>query len=205
MKRIDVEPELQAYAEAQHDKIRDRAGVELNALRDVGAPRLIHSNAPYRTKYIKLRELTDHAAALVAPQTPCKKGCSACCYQAVPISLNEARIIEGATGHRYSREAKTLVPAIDTMETIARFNANCEARLHDPTPCPFLVDDACSIYEVRPIPCRSHQVLHPDASRCKLNGKPLAQVKYDLTWTDDVAATIGIEDRWADIREFFPK
>lgn len=204
----DVDPALKAHAEQQHDMIRARAGVELDALRDYGAPALMAYNPlpsqdPYRAQYLKLRMLVDEAARLVAPNTPCKKGCSACCYQAVPLSRNEARLIEAASGRRYHRNIRRFIPAQETRETIEHFNANAEARLHDPTPCPFLVDDACSIYEARPIPCRSHHVLHPDASRCKLEGKAIPQVKYDIGWTDELHAELSMHDEWADIREWF--
>jgi Fe-S-cluster containining protein len=40
------------------------------------------------------------------------------------------------------------------------------ARTRTGKPCPFLIDNACSIYQRRPIPCRNF--LAPDAENCRL-------------------------------------
>jgi len=106
----------------------------------------------------------------------CAKGCGACCRQLVPISGAEAAAI---------REVIDRMPGDRRAEVEGRFE-RAAARLAeagflerlrgtsplDPSayeqfgldyfrlgiPCPFLEDEACSIYEDRPIVCREYLV-----------------------------------------------
>ena len=96
----------------------------------------------------------------------CKKGCAACCTQNVLITA-----VEGDHIHRFIREqgkmewlaarlqekAATKKPAMTTNA----FAASCfkgedvEPESYGSSePCPFLEDNCCSIYEVRPFSCR---------------------------------------------------
>lgn len=118
----------------------------------------------------------------------CKKGCAACCRQAVPLSEAEAfYIAELVENMDESRRA----------EIKSRFEKACE-RLHeldwfermenfaDLTPkeretlvmehfyenieCPFLENESCSIHSDRPLACREYLVTSP-AENCR---KPTA-------------------------------
>ncbi len=96
----------------------------------------------------------------------CKKGCSACCTQNVIITAVEGELI-----HRFIREHEKFewfVAKLQQKGTSRRpqlttngFAANCldgiEVQLESygsEDPCPFLEENCCSIYEVRPFSCR---------------------------------------------------
>lgn len=88
------------------------------------------------TIYIFMKEIYGY----VSPYTPCQKGCSNCCHYPVSISDIEIEYIERKTKNRKN---KSFTPAGD---------------FHG-TPCPFLYNGCCSIYEARPFVCRRHVVL----------------------------------------------
>ncbi|MBN1975347.1 MAG: YkgJ family cysteine cluster protein [Sedimentisphaerales bacterium] len=100
---------------------------------------------------------------------PCRKGCSACCSYLVPLSVPEAF---------YLRE-KVLAMPEDTRKTaLNSFLASARIILKEKPeglnlleidqlskwysnlelPCPFLSDNICSIYDIRPIACREYLV-----------------------------------------------
>jgi Fe-S-cluster containining protein len=111
----------------------------------------------------------------------CKAGCGACCRQLVPLSIFEAE---------YLSEWIQTLPEVERAAIEARFDAalsklrdsgmlarltqtmvweetNEEARmlteeyLHQRVPCPFLVEESCSIHPIRPLICREYLVTSP--------------------------------------------
>lgn len=199
---------LEVAAEAKAREINRRAGQLLQHELPQRAARVIQGQAPLARKYIMLKKITDEAMTHIAPLTPCEKGCSDCCYQAVPIPEHEARMLAEFTGRALNPAARQP----NTLEHILDLQLNQPQRLlQNPTPCPFLVDNKCSVYAVRPVQCRSHHVLHSDSSRCNLFrardlGRPMPQVKFDISWADELAAVLLMQgdDPVADIRAWFP-
>ena len=114
---------------------------------------------------------THHDQWLATMDLACGKGCAACCTQSVTMTtLEGARIIAylehggrgselrnwwGATG----KATGTVLPA--TTNAFARHCLAGETPADpvelewDFTPCPFLADNLCSIYQVRPFGCRA--------------------------------------------------
>ncbi|HIP82205.1 MAG TPA: hypothetical protein EYH19_01290 [Desulfocapsa sulfexigens] len=102
----------------------------------------------------------------VGEDLACKKGCATCCTQNVVITAVEGELIHRFIDEHEKREwlaaklqkkAKTRRPELTTNG----FAANClEGKDVEPDsygsgePCPFLEQDCCSIYEVRPFSCR---------------------------------------------------
>jgi len=92
-------------------------------------------------------ELQDSLSKSISKYTPCKKGCSACCHYDVSVSALEIEYIEKMTNHQRT-------PLIGSSENFLG------------KPCPFLIDNTCSIYEFRPFACRRHHALTTDAYWC---------------------------------------
>lgn len=91
--------------------------------------------------------------AITAKRIPpaCSKGCSACCYQKIPLTIIEALAIKESL--RAARSEKNFAPRNQT-------NKNS---------CPFLIDGSCGIYEVRPIACRRYVVFN---GKCRRDENP---------------------------------
>jgi len=117
------------------------------------AERLFESlSAGKDTLYEKLEKLyifMDELYSFVGKFTPCKKGCSLCCYNEVAISLLEAEYIEKFIGIKQS--------------------LNLDTQNFRGTPCPFLEDGACSIYKYRPFVCRRHVALFDNPNWCQFD------------------------------------
>ena len=102
----------------------------------------------------------------VADRPPaCRAGCAHCCHQTVGVTPPEVFAIydhlratrtAGRTGRR--RAAHSRRRRQDARHGPAD-------RLSPDLPCPFLVDERCSIYEVRPLSCRGTNSL--DAAACE--------------------------------------
>jgi Fe-S-cluster containining protein len=114
----------------------------------------------------------------------CCKGCGACCRQLVPISDVEARCIaELVESLPEPRRSQVKARFEDAVKRLAE--AGLLEKLRQPAcwyregyrefgleyfrqgiPCPFLEDEACSIYPDRPITCREFLVTTP-AKNCQ--------------------------------------
>jgi Fe-S-cluster containining protein len=121
------------------------------------------------------------AEAKQGRQVSCKKGCGACCYQAVPLSPAEAWMIADVVASLPpDRKAATLERFASARTRLAEagfgdrsLHAAGEAEVVKlgidyfrlQIPCPFLVDDACSIHPNRPSACREFLVSSP-AENC---------------------------------------
>ncbi len=96
----------------------------------------------------------------------CQKGCSNCCTQNVTMTA-----LEGTRIHRFIRKNgkekwlaealyhshRTIPPQMTTNEYAAACLQGQDVTPgagENPSPCPFLENDCCMIYEVRPFGCR---------------------------------------------------
>ncbi len=96
----------------------------------------------------------------------CKKGCSLCCTQNVTITNLEAEHIHRFITTRqkdawFRNMLKSVVYIDQPGQTPNEFAASClnnesvdPAPRSNDKPCPFLMDQVCAIYEVRPLNCR---------------------------------------------------
>jgi len=164
---------------------------------------LLQSIAPIRKRVERLAVIREEVAAIVAPVSSCKEGCSHCCKMAVGITGTDAAAIAKHLGIKARP-----VPAIDL------------AALEDPrdaavtkymgTVCPFLKNNRCSIYEVRPMACRTHYNLSAFPEVCNVidyPGNDVPNLDWRPVWHAEAfleLETHGPNTRLGDIREFFP-
>jgi Fe-S-cluster containining protein len=81
----------------------------------------------------------------------CRKGCSHCCHSWVAASAPEVL-------HVLKSADMSAAELHDRIEGTAMLTGARDAgtRLKMRTPCPMLKDDACGVYEARPLVCRTH-------------------------------------------------
>lgn len=152
-----------------------------------------------------LAERAAAKAAAAGRPVSCRAGCGACCRQLVPIAPAEARalarVVEAMPEPRQSQVRARFDAAVATVSATDLFEGMTEPDERRANagrdyfklgvPCPFLVDEACSIHPDRPLSCREYLVISsPDHCRAlsaegieKLNleGDPsMAVLKADL-------------------------
>jgi len=109
----------------------------------------------------------------------CRRGCSACCRQIVPVSVTEAinliNVIDEMPPERKAiimerfRDAKAKIEAAGLLTPfkpgkLTNMDVQRDVALryfYLGLPCPFLENDACSIYEDRPLSCREYLAVSP--------------------------------------------
>jgi Fe-S-cluster containining protein len=131
----------------------------------------------------------------------CAKGCGACCRQLVPIAEVEARALRdliaempeprrSAIRTRFV-EARSRLEATGILSSLARRHeldkagrkAVGLAYFRQGIACPFLEDEACSIYADRPIACREYLVTSPAANCARPSAQTVGMVKLPAkTW-----------------------
>ena len=140
-----------------------------------------------------MRRLGEEAQALEEAQASaegkarsCQKGCAACCRMMVPIAPPEAfaltEFIRSLPNEQQQRIAQRFAASKSTLLAeglwhrlmeISESSRPPDDEALEPInqkyyalrmPCPFLEDDACSIYEQRPAACRELLVCRTDVS-----------------------------------------
>lgn len=109
----------------------------------------------------------DRAMARQGEAMQCKAGCSSCCKGGLTVFGIEASKIQGAL-----QELGKSAPAL--RKTVRRQGQRALADAQSNDTCPLLVDDRCTVYEQRPLICRSHglPILSEESTEprnCELN------------------------------------
>lgn len=135
----------------------------------------------------------DDFRVYLAPHVSCNKGCSHCCHMDVQLSPLEASLIQMHTG---------ITMQLGNQLSTGHRDA-----------CPFLASDgACSVYQVRPMVCRTFHALG-EPENCK-PGRQQLQYGHPPTYGNDIFANlfswisqIQVHHGWQpkDIRDFFRK
>lgn len=115
--------------------------------------------------YKRFDETITGVSVHVEPGVQCKEGCSYCCYFKVDVSPNEVFAI--------SDYMKTVLSDEEFEHQIERAKENKiqvamlsqSKRIVTNVACPLLVDDMCSVYEIRPAMCR--KIHSTDVDACK--------------------------------------
>ncbi|HGN3115172.1 TPA: YkgJ family cysteine cluster protein [Pseudomonas aeruginosa] len=140
--------EDQAFASAACERLVAGLPAQLIKKESSIADRLAKARISPLKRLEAIYELLGEIGAYVAPSSPCKKGCSSCCHFGVTVSEVEIQYIETNTKHR---RLKQILPKAD-------FHGQA---------CPFLKNNACSIYSARPFVCRRFHSLAPTAEWCE--------------------------------------
>ena len=122
-------------------------------------------------------------------QMSCQKKCSMCCHQQFSVFSWEAWLIE-AWFKELSQETQALIKA-------QWKNLNKSSIDENLSPCAFLYDDQCSIYESRPVICRTQglalKLSHEKMDWCPLNFQkeiPEAGDVLNLETLNTISATL---------------
>ncbi|PCJ84700.1 MAG: hypothetical protein COA54_13065 [Thiotrichaceae bacterium] len=122
-------------------------------------------NAATVNFYKRLDETITGASVHVEQGVQCKKGCSYCCFFRVDVSANEVFAISDYMKKTLSGEEfeHQLERAKDNKTKLAMLSQS--KRIVTNVACPLLVDNACSVYAMRPAMCRKIHSTNVDA--CK--------------------------------------
>lgn len=160
--------------------------------------KLLHvaHSAPTTGKKIHwIRRGGDALGGAIAGISACGAGCAHCCAQPVMLLASEARVIGREVG----------VAVADVPHE--RRNADPPRWRGQGCECPFLRDGRCSIYAVRPLPCRLLYNLDKDARLCVHEKEP-SQVPYvDMRQFELISMAVLYRegDYVAELRDFFPQ
>jgi len=214
--QIDVHLSAVAVRQAGMEGVwQSRAEAAARHLDPVARQRILTQATSARTRAQRvfwLRRAGDALVAATAASSACKPGCSACCNIGVSISEAEAAVIGKEIGR-----APTNIPAdlcdttpspsegVEVIEAaLVKFQAM--AKRYYGTPCTFLVNHTCSIYESRPIACRQLVNMDVDDLLCRIVPGHEVLVPHLDTRPEKLAyfLALGPGSRFADLREWFP-
>jgi len=138
-------------------------------------------------------KLLDSAYKHKAPPLKCQSGCAHCCYTGVALTklewdgiLNRVRENGIDLNDVIERSQKTIRRVKQTLDTDKNLEQIDWHRLVINQPCPFLgEDEACTIYEDRPLDCR--MVV---AFRDSCESKKLEHAQRGVTVEEAVGSTV---------------
>ncbi|MBK8368183.1 MAG: YkgJ family cysteine cluster protein [Bacteroidetes bacterium] len=113
----------------------------------------------------------------------CKKGCAYCCHQQIEVMNVEKEVINEFITSELSDQTKEIIkenlnvwldyfdsntPDNKTLDGNDVFKDFGSKAAKDGLKCPFLIDNLCSIYEMRPMTCRVH-IVESEPEFCNKN------------------------------------
>lgn len=151
--------------------------------------------------------LAESAIENAGGRISCRKGCGACCRQAIPLAEIEAyqiaETVEAMVEPRRTEIKKRFAAAWQHFSEIGWFERldQC-ADLTAPErekivveyfdeniACPFLEDESCSIHESRPLACREYLVTSPAENCAALDREKIRMVGLPIRPSDAVRKT----------------
>lgn len=167
------------------------------------------ARAPRVRKRIKL--ILQAADQWVAPwmsASACRSGCSHCCsLPSILITDAEADLIAHVSGRLKEDPGAAAISVASLVADEGKAVAEewDAGNSYSDVPCPFLKQSMCSIYDVRPMVCRSKINADIDPLLCERAPERPASVPYLDTrplWAASMA--LQLDQRLSDIRDFFP-
>lgn len=143
---------------------------------------------PFQVLYdqiIKLETMGKHIT--------CKKGCSACCVQMIPLSIPEVfyfdmkiRTLPAAHKKRIKKRFARNKNKLNSLRLLKDLKDPQKVRTLDKVyfhlglECPFLESGICSIYHDRPFVCREYYVISSQELCRSPYTSPIKKIKIDL-------------------------
>ncbi|SFB90272.1 hypothetical protein SAMN05216344_10563 [Polaromonas sp. OV174] len=186
--------EAKARARSRLTEFLSAMPKDLDTRDDVIAEQLRRDNSSAKSKLGKIYSLMTELSQAVKPYVACGKGCSDCCKMNVSISVIEAERLSVVSGK--------------TMAAVKHPVRHPEEEFSG-VPCPFLVEEACSVYEARPYACRAHYSFDTSAYWCHPERSnegemSLLQIGGARQAYDEIVVSSRLRG-FADIRDFFPE
>jgi len=149
------------------------------------------SRAPQRLRLLLLWEAADLVNRAAIGRTACRARCTHCCHIPVQMLRIEAELIATRT-----RVAVRRLPADHAPQPVPADYSR---------PCPFLIENQCSIYAERPLACRLAINVDVDDLLCVLRPECDVQVPWlDVSEFWLIYSEIGLRTpEIADIRDYF--
>ncbi len=118
--------------------------------------------SPLKKSYSQFDKIIAKSVEESHTKPACKAGCFYCCYYKVEVKAHEMLLIHAHMQNLLTTNLREqiLVSAKANAEVIRGLTPN--EHLSTNVKCPFLVENQCSIYEVRPFRCRSFHSLQVD-------------------------------------------
>jgi uncharacterized protein len=160
--------------------------------------RVVNLNARSAIKLRQIHVITDQAFRHAQGRAACARGCSHCCYIGVQLTKAEAKAI----GEQIGIDPKDVTSA----------PRRSPASFSNKTPCPFLENNECSIYENRPLECRANFNFDRDSYWCQYENWDKPGAVVPKPGFAEIAEAYNVVSRGkapqstvADIRDFFPR
>lgn len=186
----DAESRVAAFREAQSKEL---------VLEALDLPRKVAAmNARPMLRIIPILEVASQFSDAVTPYVACKRGCNHCCHIQVAITRTEAQLLGSRIGVQPSA-MKT--PRLRPQDSYSY-----------QTPCTFLENGECSIYDSRPLACRKHASFEANEEPCRLTDQAGNHLNAKIAIPNFpgivdafnvVMKLVGKTD-YADIRDYFP-
>jgi Fe-S-cluster containining protein len=120
----------------------------------------------------KLLKYTDKMIDIFKQFSPCKKGCSNCCYIDVAVSNTEISLIEKFINKKkWNTRIKRNENTIKTIFVREIESGKKFGELSYGKKCPFLRNNECCVYCVRPYFCRKYIIFEKDNKKCGYNNE----------------------------------
>lgn len=162
--------------------------------------KIVGENASAKSKRRKVITIATRVTDALSPYVACRIGCSDCCHMNTMIYEHEAIRLAEVTGRKMVRLAYR--PINEVFVHGAKFNGK---------PCPFLRENRCSVYEDRPLVCRTHHSLLDNPTSCDMAIPPAKQTRppmYDPDLLEKPYIELNLKhnpaEPWGNIAEFFP-
>lgn len=111
-----------------------------------------------------------HGELDLSPPVACCRGCSHCCWNQVSLTPAEAlylgfHLLETCSQERLAEISRRIDQVLGLIAGKTRQEM---ASIRHETPCPLLLDDACSVHPARPLVCRGWNSVNVESCRLSI-------------------------------------